>query len=467
MKKLILSSEEYAHKLALIEENKVSEFLIELKNTDVALGAFYKGKIVDIIDGIESIFVDIGLEKNAFLNISKFKDRMKFNKNDEILVQVENEPRDEKGAKLTLDYSISGKNLVLLPNSTKVSISHKIFDEKEKERLKEIFADIKDMGLIIRTSAAFVDKNILREEYENLIFKWENIKKDFKNSKCGKKIYSQNSLIERIFREYFDEKTDELIIDNKDIFEKIKKYIEENKLESLKNKLKRFYKDEDIFEYYKVNIEIENALKKKVWLTSGAYIIIEKTEALISIDVNTGMNTEGKDLEKLITQTNLEAAIEIPRQLRLRNLSGIIIIDFIDMKKENNRKIVLKTLENELKNDRMKTNIVNFSSLNLVQLTRQRHGNDLSSYYQEPCIYCGGTGFVKSEESIILEILKELKNIVSDKDIKKIELISKTEIIRKIKRDFIEYIEGILKNKEFHLIETTYLKDYYKINLYR
>lgn len=469
MKKLILSSEKYIKKLALIENDKISEILIEKEKEDEISGNFYKGRVVDIINGMESIFVDIGLEKNAFLNISKFKSEKKFAKNEDILVQIETEPRDEKGAKLTLDYSISSKNLVLLPNSKKISLSNKIKDKTERKRLEEIFSDIKNMGLIIRTSAISLKEEDLKKEYRDLILKWKKIEKLFKDAKTKKLVYSQNSLIEKLFQDYFDVETDELIVDDEESFQEIIKYIEDNNLISLKGKVKRYFKDKDIFEYYGIDVELENALNRKVWLKSGAYLIIEKTEALISIDVNTGKNTENKNLEETIVKTNLEAAVEIVRQLRLRNLSGIIIIDFIDMKKDENKKLIIKTLENELKNDRMKTEIINFSTLNLMQLTRQRQGRELSSYFKKPCSYCESTGFIKSEEAIILDVLKEIKEVTEARDIKKIEIISTKEIIKKIKLEFIEYIEEILKKRkiEYYLLEKEEIKNNFEIKLFK
>ncbi|WP_022820179.1 Rne/Rng family ribonuclease [Fusobacterium russii] len=469
MKKLILSSEGYMKKLALIENNKISEILFEKKSENEISGNFYKGRVVDIINGMESIFVDIGLEKNAFLNISKFKNKKKFSKGEDILVQVEANPRDEKGAKLTLDYSISSKNLVLLPNSKQVSLSSKIRDKIERKYLEQIFYDVEDIGLVVRTAAVSSKEEELRKEYEDLILKWRKIEKLFKEAKTKKLLYSQNSIIEKLFRDFFDANTDELIIDNEVIFEEVIKYIEENELDNLKIKVKKYFKEEDIFEHYGINIELENALNRKVWLNSGGYLVIEKTEALVSIDVNTGRNIENKNLEETIVKTNLEAAIEIVRQLRLRNLSGLIIIDFIDMKKNSNKKLILKTLENELKNDRMKTEIVNYSSLNLMQLTRQRQGQELSYYFRMPCSYCEGTGLMKSEEAIILDILKEIKEISKDDDIKKVEIISGKEIIKKIKLEIIEYIEGVLKKKKIicRLVEKDGIRNNFEISLFK
>lgn len=471
MKRLVVSSGDYENKLALLENDKLVEILIERINEKDISRNFYKARVVDIVDGIESIFVDMGFEKNAFLNVSKLKNKKIFNKNEDILVQVEANLRDDKSIKLTLDYSISSKNLVLLPNSSKgLLFSSKISEALEKERLRGIFSKlIKDKGLIIRTSALFIPEEELKKEYESLILKWETINKNFKKARNGGLVYSQNSITEKLFQEYLDESIDEFIVCGEEIFTRIKEYIENNNLKSLYKKLKKFFKDEDIFEYYGINRQIKNALNRKVWLNSGGYLVIEKTEALVSIDVNSGGNTKEKSLEDVATKTNLEAAVEIVRQMRLRNLAGIIVIDFIDMKKNSNKKLILKTLENELKNDKMKTTIINYSPLNLLQLTRQREGFELSKYYQESCPHCHGTGFIRSSERIVLEILEELKKSFNELDIKNVELLAEKAILEKIEKDYIDYIEILSKkkNKKVIFIEENNLEKNYKINLYR
>lgn len=467
MKKLILSAKQYIQKLALIEENKLSEFLVFGEKYEELAENFYKGRIKDIVPSINTIFIDIGLEKNAFLNITKSYKNIRFSVDDEIIVQVKKEERDEKGAELSLDYSLASKNLVLLVNSKKISFSNKIKDEKKIEKLKKIFEN-SEMGLIVRTSAVFETEGNLKKEYENLKLKWENIKKIASQSKSGKLIYSQNSLLEKLFREYFDESIDELVVDDESIYKEIRKYIDKNNLENLKSKIKRYFKEEDIFDFYSINVDIENALREKLWLRSGAYLVIEKTEAFVSIDVNTGQNTQNKDLEKSILYTNIEAAEEIPRQLRLRNLAGIVIIDFIDMKKSQNRNKVLEVLKENLKKDRLQTEVVNFSSLNLVQLTRKRHGKELASYFKEACPYCGGSGRVKSKEAIILEILKDIEKITEDRDILKIEIVANKKIIENIEKDFKKYIKNILnpRKKEIIYMIDENIKEY-EMNLYK
>ena len=331
MKKyLIISKSVYETKLALLEDNKLDEIYIERNNQKEITGNIYKGKVVDILNNGEIIFVDIGLEKNAFLSFENKKNIPKFSINDKLVVQAKTEPRDEKGAKLTLDYSISGENLVLLPKSKNLSISKKIRDVEEVNRLKNIFLNVNN-GLILRTDSEEKSEESLLEEYRRLENIVNQINRDFEKINIGL-LYDNNSILKNVVV-LFDDTIEEFIIDDKNIFEKIKILLEETGKKDLIKKLKKYFKDKDIFEYYNINSQIERALNRKVYLDSGAYIIIEKTEALISIDVNTGQNTGNKTSQELILQTNLEATKEIARQIKLRNLAGIIIVDFIDMKK--------------------------------------------------------------------------------------------------------------------------------------
>lgn len=336
MKKyLILSKSVYETKLALLEDNKLDEMYIERNNQKEITGNIYKGKVVDILNNGEIIFVDIGLEKNALLSFENKKNIPKFNIDDKLIVQTESEPRDEKGAKLTLDYSINGENLVLLPKSKNISISRKIKDIEEINRLKNIFLSI-DNGLILRTNSEGKSEESLLEEYRKLEDIDNQLNKDFEKINIGL-LYDVNSILKKAAT-LFDDMIEEFIIDDEHIFEEIKVLLEETGKKDLIKKLRKYFKDEDIFEYYNINSQIERALDRKVYLDSGAYIIIEKTEALISIDVNTGQNIGNKTLQELIFQTNLEATKEIARQIKLRNLAGIIIVDFIDMKKFSDRK---------------------------------------------------------------------------------------------------------------------------------
>ena len=290
-KNLILSKSTYETKLALLKDNKLDVMYIERNNQKEITGNIYKGKVVDILNNGEHIFVDIGLEKNALLSFENKKNIPKFNVDDRLIVQVETEPRDEKGAKLTLDYSINGENLVLLPKSKNLSISKKIKNIEEVNRLKNIFLNI-DNGLILRTNSEGKTEESLLEEYKALKNIENKINKEFEKINIGL-LYDVNSILKKAVT-LLDDSVEEFIIDDKTIFEEIKVLLEETEKKVLIKKLRKYFKDEEIFEYYNINSQIERALDRKVYLDSGAYIIIEKTEALISIDVNTGQYTGNK-----------------------------------------------------------------------------------------------------------------------------------------------------------------------------
>ena len=448
---LILSKNTYEAKLALLEDNRLEEIYIEREKEKEISGNIYKGKIVDILNKGEIIFVDIGLKKNAFLSFENKKNIPKFNISDSLIVQVETEARDEKGARLTLDYSINGENLVLLPNSKNLSISKKIEDLEIVKKLKDTFLNI-DKGLILRTKSVEKSPETLLEEYKKLETIDNQIKKDFKE-KNTTLLYDNNSILKKALT-LLDENIDEFIIDDEDSFNKIKNTLEENKKNYL---LKKYFKDEDIFSYYKIDTQIERALDRKVYLESGASIVIEKTEALVSIDVNTGQNTGNQSSQNLIFNTNLEACKEIARQIKLRNLAGIIIIDFIDLKKISDRKKILEELKRYLKKDRMEINSLDFSHLGLVQFTRKRQGKELSFYYREKCLYCEGTSYLLSKDRIILNILAELSNQIRYNDTNKIVIKAKKDIIKELRKfinnDKVDYIEDNNFYKEGYNME--------------
>ena len=457
MKKyLILSKSVYETKLALLEDNKLDEMYIERNNKKEITGNIYKGKVVDILNNGEIIFVDIGLEKNAFLSFENKKDISKYNIDDKLIVQAETEPRDEKGAKLTLDYSINGENLVLLPKSKNLSISKKIKDIEEVNRLKNIFLST-DNGLILRTNSEGKSEENLLEEYRRLENIDNQINKDFEKINVGL-LYDVNSILKKVVA-LFDDSIEKFIIDDEHIFKEIKYLLEEIGKKDLIKKLRKYFKDENIFEYYNINSQIERALDRKVYLDSGAYIIIEKTEALISIDVNTGQNTGNKTSQEIIFQTNLEATKEIARQIKLRNLAGIIIIDFIDMKKFSNKKRILEKFKKYLSKDKVEINSVEYTNLGLIQFTRKRQGKELALYYREKCQYCEGIGYFLSKDRIILNLLEDLNNQIKSQDIKKIVIRTKKDIIKELNK----YIDN---NKIEYIEDNNFYKIGYKMELY-
>ena len=454
MNQIVINIDDFQSRAAIIEDGKVVEILVEREEEGRINGSIYKGKVANVLPGMESAFVNIGLEKNGFLYVNdlrefeeKYLDGI-LNSNrpiediltvgDEVVVQILNEPRGNKGARVTTHFTIPGKYLVLMPNNDHIAISKKIKDEEERERLENIFKDIKpeNMGVIIRTAAYGKSEFHFEREIEYLVKKWEDIEKKIKGAKIGEVLYKDNGIVTTVLRDIFSNDIDELIVDNEEVYWEIIDYVNAFSEKTLKTKIK-LYRDSDekeIFDLYGISEEIEKALNEVVWLECGGYLVIQKTEALISIDVNTGKNTGSYNLEETVVNTNVEAAREIPRQLRLRNFGGIIIIDFIDMRVEEDKVRVIEELEKNLQKDRIKNNIVHFTDLGLVEMTRKRTGKPLAYYYQEVCPYCNGTGKVKSQDALVHELIKEIKLSSDDRDISKIKVV----LSKRLKESFTD-----------------------------
>lgn len=468
MNQIVINIDEFQSRAAIIEDGKVVEILIEREEEGRINGSIYKGKVANVLPGMESAFVNIGLEKNGFLYVNDLREFEEkyldgilnssrpiediLNVGDDVVVQILNEPSGTKGARVTTHFTIPGKYLVLMPNNDHIAISKKIKDEKERERLESIFKEIKpeNMGVIIRTAAFGKSEFHFEREIEYLVKKWEDIEKKIKGAKIGEVLYKDNGIITTVLRDIFSNDIDELIVDNEDVYWEVIDYINAFSEKTLKTKIKLYKdgKEKDIFDLYGINEEIDKALNEVVWLECGGYLVIQKTEALISIDVNTGKNTGSLNLEETVVNTNIEAAKEIPRQLRLRNFGGIIIIDFIDMRVEEDKIKVLEALEKHLQKDRIKNNIVHFTDLGLVEMTRKRSGKPLAYYFQEVCPCCNGTGKIKSKDALIHELMKEIKICSEDKDISTIKVRLSKNLIESFKEIYFEIIKEFLKMKK-------------------
>ncbi|WP_300328352.1 Rne/Rng family ribonuclease [Fusobacterium sp.] len=483
MNKIVISVNDFQRRAAILEDEKVVEIFNERNDESNIIKNIYKGKVANVLPGMESAFVDIGLEKNSFLyvdDLREFEEKylngiVNSNKpiedlltvGDQVVVQVLSVPRGNKGARVTTNFTIPGKYLVLMPNNDHLAISKKIKDESERKRLEEIFKEIKPakMGVIIRTAAQGKSIHHFEREMVYLVKRWEEIEKRIKKAKTGELLYNDNDIVTTILRDVLNNTIDELIVDNEKVYLDIIDYINTFSENNISTRIKLYTKNKDIFQEYGVDAEIERALQKEVWLDCGGYLVIEKTEALVSIDVNTGKNTGSYNLERTVLNTNLEAAREIPRQLRLRNLSGIIIIDFIDMKLQEDKDLVIQQLDAELQRDRIKNNIVHFTDLGLIEMTRKRVGRTLSYFYEKECPICNGKGKVKSNEAIVLDILRDIKQVATEKDVNKIYIQTKKEIIKEIKNSYFDMISEYLKarKKQFILEEKDILN--YDISL--
>jgi len=449
-KEIIVNSTLNEVRVAILENGNPAEIYVERAHSKNVAGNIYKGRVIKVLPGIQSAFVDVGLPKAAFLpaadvyvengervsflesslgggerdiaevelngdandepkEIPPIEDMLK--EGQEIIVQVAKESIGQKGARLTTHLTVPGRYIVLMPGYEHVGVSRKIEEDEERERLRKVLKNIKtpNMGIIARTVSAGHDEEELRADFDYLSRLWSKIREKM-SAQSPHLIYEDHGLIFRILRDAATADVSKIVIDNKADFLKVKSFLREF-LPDMHMEVALFTNDIPIFDYYNIEIEIGRILDKKVWLKSGGYIIIDQAEALTVIDVNTGKFVGKRNFEDTILKTNLESSKEIAWQLKLRNIGGIIIVDFIDMAKEENKQKVLKALENDMKNDRAKASVVNISPLGLVEITRKRVQESLSRTLSEACPYCEGRGLVKSKLTICYDILREVRRI--------------------------------------------------------
>jgi len=416
------------NRLAIVENEELVELYIERRNNKRIVGNIYKGRVVNVLPGMQAAFVDVGLEKNCFLYVKDALGQEFFNKDEaeygdisikdvvkqgqEIIVQVIKEPIASKGARVTTNITLPGRYLVLMPNTTYVGISRKINSSDERERLKEEIEKLKpaNMGVIVRTVAEGKNKDDFKEDIKFLLKLWQKIEKEKKLGFAPRVIYRDLDLINKTIRDTFSKKIDKFIIND---FEEYKNIVELVELLSpnLKDRISYFDETNDIFGHYKIESQINKSLDRKIWLESGGYIVIDNTEALTVVDVNTGKYVGSIDLEDTVLNTNLEAAKEIAKQLRLRDIGGIIIIDFIDMINEKDAQKVLNTFENALSKDRTKSKVLGITGLGLVEMTRKKVRQRLESVLQKTCSCCDGSGRLLNEYTLLQKFEKEMSRI--------------------------------------------------------
>lgn len=427
--RIILSKTLNEIRIALIEDGRLSEFFVERADIERMVGDIYKGRVVSVHSGLNAAFVDIGAEKAAFLPLSRTQEendldsdedfpltteRLQVEPGNEILVQVIKDPLGNKGARVTTNISMPGKFLVLTPLSNKVAVSRKIPDRKERDRLKSLVKKLKprDKGFIIRTAAEGKGADDFRNDIKNLLRLWSKIKKaSLKMTKKGVPavIHKDTELVIRLMRDIFVERIDEVIVDSRDAYKKVLGYVSYITPQMAK-KVKLYREKAPIFKAYKLQNEIDAMLNRRVKLKSGGYIIIEPTEALISIDVNSGRSAADTVPEELALTTNLEAAQEIARQIRLRDIGGIIVIDFIDMDREESKDRVTVAFKRAMKRDRARYKITEISNLGLLEMTRKRVSSGISQSFFEICPVCEGKGKVLSQTHLSLKLIRGLES---------------------------------------------------------
>jgi ribonuclease G len=441
--KILINVRREETRVALLEGGQVVELYVERKRDTSLVGNIYKGKVVKILPGMQSAFVDIGQEKAAFLYVTDIctdieeyvplveeevvysldsvsrKGKPNFTieelvqEGQEILVEVTKDPIGSKGARLSSYITLPGRYLVLMPNVEHIGISRRIPDEAERLRLRKIVEEIKPkgFGLIVRTASEDSTEEDIKKDLEFLLLLWETILKKKERVSAPSLLYSDLDLVFRSVRDLMRQDVKRLVIDSEEGHERIKDFVR-TYFEKLLGKIELYEGTEPLFDAYGIELEISRALGRKVWLKSGGYIIIDQTEAMTVIDVNTGKFVGKEELEDTILKTNIEAVKEIAYQIRLRNLGGIIIIDFIDMEKPENRERVFNAFAEAMKRDRAKNTIYHISELGLIQMTRKRVRESLGRILCAPCPYCESKGFVKSPTTICYEIFRKIRRLV-------------------------------------------------------
>ena len=454
-KKLVVNDTEYETRVALLEDESIAELFIERKDDFDITGNVYKGRVLRVLPGMQAAFVDIGLQQAAFLYVddvigdpSQNTERL-FTQSDpekadantdndpdnppvylsktvfpiedllvegqEIMVQVAKSPINTKGARVTSYVSLPGRFLVLVPTSNHIGISRRIVDEDERFRLKNLVKSLstEHWGYIVRTASEGIREEKLAEEMTFLNNLWNNIQKKYPTAAVPSMLHQELNLMLRAVRDLLTHEAEKLVIDSKPGYDSVLAFLDEFS-PRLKESIALYESHEPIFDSFHIENEISAALKRKVWLKSGGYLLIEQTEALVAIDVNTGRYVGKHNLEETILKTNLEAVKEIAYQIRLRDLGGLIIIDFIDMKKKSNQEKVFNAFNDALKKDRSKTNVLPISEMGLIQMTRKRVRKPLNRVLCEPCFYCEGEGYLISKKSICYNIYREILRQVDD-----------------------------------------------------
>lgn len=491
---LVINELPWETRVALLENGTVVEIHVERRSGRGTVGNIYKGRVVRVLPGMQAAFVDLGLERTAFIYVSDVYDRMGefermlgsgdtdetrpgncedelvmsgldfppfrieelLHQGQEIIVQVVKEPIGSKGARVTSHISIPGRLLVLLPTMDTVGISRRIEDEGERRRLKEIIeaSRPKGIGFIARTACKDAAPEDISKEMAFLIHLWEDIQKRGAHLPVPSLIHEDLDITLRAVRDLFKGDVERLVVDSQAAYDKICDFLNAF-APHLKPMVDLYSGPVPIFDAYGIEVEIARALQRKVWLKSGGFIVIEGTEALTAIDVNTGKYVGRRTFEDTIFKTNLEAAKEIAYQLRLRNIGGLVIIDFIDMEDAGHRDEVFNCLKNALKRERSTTNILRMSELGLIQMTRKRYREGLGSLLSEPCFYCDGTGFLASARTICYEIFRRVLHESAASPLPRVELRVHPKIGDWLMKEESQHIETLERMTGKGLVITT------------
>ncbi len=485
-KKLLVSRDPYETRVAVLENSSLAEYYYERADQDRTTGNIYKGRVMSIVPGIEAAFVDIGLPRNAFLYVTdvaqvrydfelaphgnggageedegheddevltlppvSIQDVLK--EGQEILVQMQKEPIGAKGCRVSTNITLPGRYLVLLPVTRHVGISRRIEDEAERLRLLEVVEGIvpSAMGAIIRTAGAGMGKEEFLSDIEYLSAEWEKINAAAEAARAPALIHQEVGLVQRMVRDALTDEVGEIVVDHPDTHRELSEYLA-RMLPRLATRVVLYGEHQPLFRRVGIETEISNLRNRKVWLNCGGYIVIDETEALTAIDVNTGRYVGKHNLEETVFHTNMEAAVEIARQLRLRDIGGIIIIDFIDMKSESNQQMLLARLKEELRRDRARTNVLDMTQLGLVQMTRKRVRKSLYKSMMQPCPYCKKEGNILSLETMVIKVMRRIAELCLESPLERIHMQTHPRVASKINEEYSHQLAE-LENK--HRVE--------------
>ena len=461
-KEIIVNSSSSETRMAILEDDAFVELFVERPEHERMVGDIFKGRVENVVEAIQAAFVNIGLKQNGFLSFEdvgkeyialserfddtgkkkrygdrKPRNKVKLKSGQEILVQVTKEPIGDKGTRLTSSISLPGRFLVLVPHDKTVGVSRKIVDVRERRRLRLLAKSLRPdgFGLIIRTVAVGKDVKSMQYDLDQLLKKWKRIEEKSRTVKSPSLIHKDLGITSSVIRDLVAPDIDLLLVDSRKLYNKIKKYLNEI-APCLISRLELYKKKRPIFDEFNIEEEIEKSLSRKIWMKSGGYVIFDQTEALVVVDVNSGRSVGEKDHEKNALRTDLEAARVITRQLRLRDIGGIIVIDFIDLTSKSHRNRVVLEVKKELKKDRASFDILPMSDFGLVQLTRGRVRPSLLYRYSESCPRCNGLGRIPAKSTIVTKIERSIQKMKSK--------TGERRLVLRVHPDIVEYLtEGI------------------------
>lgn len=469
VKEIFINADPQETRVAVTEGKRLEEFYVERSSDTRMVGSIYKGRVTSIVPGIGAAFVDIGLGKNGFLYVadivepkpeeeailegeassgsgmetalrqprrSRIEELLKANQ--EILVQVVKEPFGTKGARLTTHISLPGRYMVLMCNDARMGVSKRIEDPQERSRLKEILARLRfsnDAGLIIRTAGAGKGEKEFARDVRFLSGIYQRIKRTVARAKAPACIHQEYALAQRVIRDSFTEDTHRIVVDSRAEFHTLRRFLQAL-IPGVKVQAELYRGEEPLFEKEGLDAQIAALFDKRVQLPSGGSVIVEPTEGMVAIDVNTAKFTGRRNLEETAFQVDKEAAVEIARQLRLRDIGGIVIIDFIDLDIPSHRRELVQVLEDALTRDRAKTNLISFSEICVAELTRQRMRRSVETVSYQPCPYCGGRGSVKSAVTMAIEAIRQARRALATARHKTLELLVHPQVaVRLLQED--------------------------------